>query len=287
MEDEQVVTEVEEVETAETEEEIPAEETAESEEAEEETSEEPKKKQTAQERIQELANARREEKERADRLELDLKAVAEKAADLERKFTEKQAERPPEYIEITEAVLSQVNQRLGQLAEAKQNAELNGNYLQGIAAQKEIDAIYEGLKQNAAKMEQAQKMQAEQGKQQQIISAIDERAEFFRQQQNIPADVWKEGSDWFAQQCESNKILGAQFVEIAQYNGPMAAVKFAADYAAQHMPQKANEAAQAKETAKSKLPGGTGKPAPATGNDLSDDLPYDEWRKRREAQLKR
>lgn len=269
-------------------EELESEPTEEVEESEEpESEEEPKKKPTAQERIQELANARREEKERADRIEAELKAVQEKAATLEKEFLAKQAEKAPDYIEINDAVLEQVNARLGQLAEAKNNAELSGNYLQGIAAQKEIDAIYEGLKQNAARMEKAKAIQAEQGKQQQIISALDERAEFYRQQNNIPADVWQESGQWFANQCETDKVLGAQFLEIATYNGPMAAVRFAAEYTKNNMPQKASEATKAKEAAKSALPGGTGKPAPSSANDLTDDLPFDEWRRRREAQLKR
>jgi hypothetical protein len=291
MADEQVIAEqMDVVEEATESEETPAEETADEEEAEEteapegDEENEPKKKLTAQERIQQLANERREERERADRIEAELTTVRQKAETLEREFRARQeTQAVPEYIEVTEQVLYQVNQRLAQLAETKTNAELQGNYLQGIAAQKEIDAIYQGLQENAKRAEKAQQIQQAQSQQHSTIAALDERAEFFRQQNNIPADVWNEGGNWFAKQCETDGVLGKEFVEIAQYSGPMAAIRFAADYTARNKPKPA-AAVQQKEEAKSKLPGGTGKPVVTSKTELSDDLPMSEWRKLREKQ---
>lgn len=291
MPDEQVIAEqiiaqeaeavIGEEESAETTEEETGDDEVESEETTEEEGE-PKKK-TAQERIQQLANERREATERADRIEAELNTVRQKAETLEREFRAKQEAQAPDYIEVTEQVIAQVNQRLAQLVDAKNDAELSGNYLQGIAAQKEIDAIYTGLQENASRAEKARAMQQAQSTQNQTIAALDERAEFFRQQNNIPSDVWHEGGNWFAAQCESNAVLGKEFVEVAQYSGPMAAIRFAADYTARNKP-KPQAAVQQKEDAKSKLPGGTGKSVASVKTELSDDMPMHEWRKMREKQ---
>jgi hypothetical protein len=95
-----------------------------------------------------------------------------------------------------------------------------------------------------------------QGRTQQIVQAVNERAEFFRQANNIPQEQWQAVSGWFASQCEADPVLGAAFKEAAEFQGPMAAVQFAARYVNENYTKQAEAAKAKKEQAKMTTIGG-------------------------------
>lgn len=244
----------------------------------EEAEEEPKRKLTAQERIQQLANQKNElkaelerEKARLDRIESELQQRA-------------QPQPEADYIQITPQVMSQINERLAALNEAKTEAELKGDYFSAVQAQKEIDAIFSGYQENQRRLTEAQqKQQAEAERQRQVeqtSNAFNYKAEQFRQAMNIPPDVWQAGGDWFAKQCETNPVIGNEFIEIHQRQGETAAIRYAYNHYLENGPQNQVTAKQQqKEQAKAKTVGGGQKPATA-GDDLNDDMPIGDWIKK-------
>ena len=268
---EEVATVSEEVEESEPSEDTP-------DEPEEAESEEPKRKLTAQERIQQLANQKNElkaelerEKARLDRIEQELKQQAA-------------PRQQPDYIEITPTVMAQINDRLAALNEAKTEAELKGDFFTAVQAQKEIDAIFSGYQENQRRVAEAQQRhQAEADRQrmvEQTSHTFNQKAEQFRQAMNIPADVWQAGGDWFAKTCETDPLVGNEFIEIHQRQGETAAIRFAYNHYLEHGPQnQVAEKQQQKQAAKSKAVGG-GKTPAAVRDELSDDMPIKEWMKK-------
>lgn len=252
---------------------------------EEPADEEPKRKLTAQERIQQLANQKNElkaelERERArlDRIEQELQAKA-------------QPQPEPDFIEITPAVMNQINGRLAALNEAKTEAELKGDYFSAVQAQKEIDAIYSGYQENQRRFSEAQQKQQAEADRRRMVEqtsvTFNVKAEQFRQAMNIPPDVWQAGGDWFAQQCSSNPVVGNEFIEIHQRQGETAAIRHAYNYYLEHGPHnQVAEKTQQKEAAKAKTVGGGQKPV-STNDDLRDDMPISEWMQKYNERRKR
>lgn len=250
----------------------------ESEETEEGGEEEEKpKKLTANERIQQLVAEK-------NALKDQLSETATRIQALEDQFKAKVETQQPDYIEITPDVTVRINDHLAHLRQQQAEAEQSGNYLAAVQAQKEIEQIYNGLQENENRRQQAALKQQEAAKGNQIAQALDQRAEFYRQANNIPAEVWHEGGNWFTKQCETDPILRQKFVDLVHFGSPMAAIEFAANYVQQNMSAPADKAKAQREQAKSKVPSGGGNSSAAT-KELSDDLPYKEWVKLRNEQL--
>jgi len=201
----------------------------------------------ANERIQQEIGRRKAEEERARQLEQRLNQ-------LESQFT---AQKQPEYIEITPQVQQQVNNALAQIEQQRAEAELEGDYLRAAQYRQQFDQILQGLKENERIREQALATQQQRQQEEVKVRAINERAEFFRQTNNIPQEQWQAANDWFAAEVAKNPPLGVQFREIADYSGPMAAVDFAVRYVQQNMQRPIEEATQQKLQQKTQLPGGT------------------------------
>jgi hypothetical protein len=201
----------------------------------------------ANERIQQEIGRRKAEEERARQLEQRLNQ-------LESQFT---AQKQPEYIEITPQVQQQINTALAQIEQQRAEAELEGDYLKAAQYRKQFDQILQGLQENERIREQALATQQQRQQEEAKVRAINERAEFFRQTNNIPPEQWQAANDWFAAEVNKNPALGVQFREIADYSGPMAAVDFAVRYVQQNMQRPIEEATQQKIAQKTQLPGGT------------------------------
>lgn len=234
-----------------------------------------RRKPDAEERIQQLTAQKNElkqqlaaERERIDRLERHAQAETE----------------IPEYIEITPQAMKALNDRLAELHNERSNAELAGDFFAVRQAQEQIDAIYEGYAENQKRHSEAQKRSqtaAEQkAKVDRLLADFDAKSELFRQSKNIPPDVWTEGGSWFSEQCKTDTVLGELFKEITENRGPMAAIMFAYDHYTKNGPHQAIQQQQKqKEAAKAKVPGGGSKTV-TTSDDLTDDLPTEEWLRR-------
>ncbi len=181
--------------------------------------------------------------------------IRSKIASLEQQF-QQSTQKAPEYIEMTPHVVQQVNQAIMQLEQQRVEAELEGDYLKAQNYRRQVDGILRDIEANEAKKEQALKYRTEQEQSQRVVQEINERAEFFRQVNNIPVEQWNQAEQWFQQTCQNNPIIGTKFREIADRQGPMAAVEFAAWYVNENMTKPAVVAKEQKEQAKAQAPVG-------------------------------
>lgn len=242
---------------------------SEQEEPSEETKEE-KKKLTAQERIQQLIDQRNKDRE----------LFESKVNELETKFKMLQPPQQSDYIEVTPEVEARINQVLYDLDVQKANAELEGNYLKAMEYKRQIDDVVLKIQENEKKREAALAERHQAAVSEQLVAEINQRAEVYRQSYNIPSDVWVDSNKWFAEQCQNNQVLGTKFREIAERQGPMAAVEFAAWFVQENRLKPAQEELKEREQLKAKSIAGGGASRPAS-DDLRDDLSIDEWMKRR------
>lgn len=264
--EESVVETVEESETSSPEEEIePTEEDEQEEEAKED-----KKKMTAQERIQQLIDQRNKDRE----------LFENKVNELENKFKTLQQPVESDYVEVTPEVESRINQILYDLDVQRAQAELDGNYLKAVEYKRQIDDVINKLHENEKKRESVLAERQQIAISERLVTDINQRAELYRQSYNIPNDVWVESNKWFAEQCQNNAVLGTKFREIAERQGPMAAVEFASWFVQENRLKPAQEQLKEREQSKAKsIAGGSaGRPA---SEDLRDDLSIEEWMKRR------
>ena len=204
------------------------------------------RKLTANERIQQEISRRKE-------LENKLQQFEQRTAQLEQQF---QAKQTPDYVEITPQVKSQINATLAALEQSRVEAELDGDYLKATEFFNQRDEILRGLQENNRRRETALQQQQAFGKEQQTQAAINERAEFFRQVNNIPMEQWTAANQYFLNLCNTNPVVMRQFREIADYNGPMAAVDFAVR-CVQDGIKDVSHATQQRIDAKTNLVGGT------------------------------
>lgn len=210
---------------------------------------------TAQERIQ-------QEIERRKELESKFTATEQRLKQLESQFQQQKA---PEYVEITPQVQQQINSAIMDLEQKRVEAELDGDYLKAMSFRKQVDEIIQGVEENNKRKAAYDAQMQQQQLSQKMVDSINERAEFYRQVNNIPSDQWNQASNWFTSHCETNPIIGTQFREIAERQGPMAAVQFAAWYTGENMTKKAEAAKAQKEQAKQALPSG----ASYTGGEIT------------------
>ena len=201
----------------------------------------------ANERIQQEIGRRKAEEERARVLEQRLN-------ELETRFTSQQQ---PDFIEITPQVQAQINNALASLEQQRIDAELEGDYLKAAHYRREFDNVLQGLAENDKRIQNYQQTRQRSEAEAAKVRSINERAEFYRQTNNIPPDQWEAANKWFASEVGTNPVLGIQFREIADLSGPMAAVDWAVKYVQQNMARPAEEATKLKIEQKTRLPGGT------------------------------
>lgn len=265
--------EVEESETSETEETEQEGEKENPEEGEQVQEEKGPKKLTAAERIQQLVEQRNQ-----DRI-----AFEARVRDLEARFQQQPQQQQSDYIELTPDVQARLNNTFANLEQQRIDAELEGDYLKALEYRKQAEQLFKGLEENekkkAAYVEKRQMAEREQ----RAVQDLNQRAELYRQQYAIPQEVWQDATVWFNDQCKTNPVLAQHYRDMADRQGPMAAIDWAVRYVANERSKPAQEAIQNKEEAKKKTIAASA-PKPKT-NDLRDDLPIDEWMKRRHKQL--
>lgn len=81
---------------------------------------------------------------------------------------------------------------------------------------------------------------------------LDETAELFRQEMKIEPAVWKKMGEWFEAQLPSKPLVVAEFNDIFQRQGKVAAIRYAHEYTLKHMGQGTKQAIEKKEQLKTK-----------------------------------
>lgn len=194
--------------------------------------------------------------------------VRQKIQQLEQRFQEVQQPKEPDFIEITPQVQGQINNAIMQLEQQRAEAELDGDYLKAQHFRRQVDSILKGVEENEVRRNSALQVRQQQETESRIGSAINEKAEMFRQVHNIPQEQWVAANQWFYEQCNSNPLLKSQYQEIARMQGPTSAVQFAANFVNNNWQRPAQEAKAQKEQAKAKLP--TGGSGTNVGTQLND-----------------
>lgn len=175
----------------------------------------------AQNRIQQLIGERNADRQQVAALEAKLR-------ELETQFQQVATPQKPDFVEITPQVERQINETLAEIENRRVEAELQGDYIRAAKHMREKEEVFQFLAKNEQARVDYERKQAETQQQSKMVNEINARAEFFRQVNNIPPEAWQHASNWFAQACQTNPVVGARFREIATYQGPMAAVEYAA-----------------------------------------------------------
>lgn len=269
--------EVEEEVSEETEEEETSEEEASAEEAVEEEEEDHKK--SANERIRELVERSKKAEKELNELRSQFEAEQKQKEYLNKPFLELDMDR-------IEADIAKTYEHIDELKDA-------GHYAEAAREQKKIvdllNAIDENDKIKATWMQEQEARKSIETQTQERIKSIDEAANFYQKQKQIPDDVWQAGGIWLNEQFQNDPILGKKFADIVDKQGPIFAIEWAHTYTVENMGKAAEQAKQKKEEAKKKLVGGatqTGTVAtPKTFDDLMK-LSSDEIEKFERAQPK-
>lgn len=248
-------------------------------EGEEAKEEEPKEEPTAaQKRIQELANLRREAENRA-------KALEERLNEVESKFTAQQ--------QAPTVDVNALNTHLGTMREEIEFLRIDGKHLEADLKETERNALIREY-QEWQKADKDRRTRVETERQQSAgrvaaLKSFDNAVAFLAKEQNIPEAVMTTLGEVFSEVVQADKVFARELLETIQYQGPIKAAHLAHEkvkgvIAEREKAAIAEKAAKeaAKTTAAAVRPSG-GTPTGAKG--LSDDLPMDEWVKRREAQL--
>lgn len=216
------------------------------EEVEDEGPEEPAKK-DAQSRIQQLANEKRELAEKLEALEARVNQTLEQRTEIPA---------------VDEGAL---NAHLGQMREQIDDLRMDGKHLEADLLERQRNNLideYDKWQRSAAEKQQQTTQQQQQNQQrQQAYDAVDVAAGLYKQENNIPDELFKEGGEWFRTELDKSPLLRQQFEEKMFLQGSVAAVDWA--YKEKVKPlfdQRAKEAAEAKqkrEAGKNKQPGGS------------------------------
>lgn len=189
-------------------------------------------KKNAQDRIQELANKNRE--------------MAAEVADLKARFEKQQQIEKPDFIEVN---LDDLNKYIMDSNDKIQELYLDGNALGAKKlelAQAKLIADYEineQKKQDYIARQGSNK--TTEAAQQARLTTLDNAATFYRDNLKIEPAVWDKMGTWFAEQCQKDPILGAEFAEKVE-KGAIGAVKWAHDYTVKNMGIKEKSAIDAK-----------------------------------------
>lgn len=259
---EQIEEQVEvEEEVSEEEVEIEEEEEASAEEVVEEEEEEDHKK-SANERIRELV-------ERSKKAEKELQ-------DLRSQFEAEQKQK--EYLNkpFLELDMDRIEADIAKTYEHIDDLKTEGRYAEAAREQKKIvdllNAIDENDKIKATWMQEQEVRQSAEIKTQERIKSIDEAANFYQKQKQIPDDVWQAGGVWLNEQFQKDPILGKKFADIVDKQGPIFAIEWAHTYTVENMGKAAEQTKQKKEEAKKKLVGGATQTGTISTPKTFDDL---------------
>ena len=175
------------------------------------TEEDPKpEKKTLEDRLQEV-------------IELN-KQQAEKIAAMERKFQEK-AEKNTE-LDFIYLDQSKVDAHVAQMKDEAEELRAAGKITDAVRKERDLHKFLDVLDQNEERRLAHEKRRAAGGNQQAILQSLDDAAEFYREQNKIPKDVFGKMGETFTAMLEKNPILAREFQERAAVS-PIATITWA------------------------------------------------------------
>ena len=221
------------------------------------------KKLTASERIQQEIERRKE--------------LERKVSDLQTKWQAEQEAKKAQDKPFVEVDLTKVERHISTLQEEADNLRLEGRVLEAARKDRERIKLVDMLDENDSKRTEWEKQQTEKNQDasriENLHKALDSAADFYREHNKIPQEVFSKAAEFFAEARRTDPLLDRQYAEVVQYQGPMAAIRFAHDYVTTNMGKQAAEAKQQKEAAKATTIGGVGgttKGGPKSYQDLLD-----------------
>jgi hypothetical protein len=192
------------------------------------------------------------------------KAAEQRAAELEAKFKQNH---PPQEVPFVRIDVGKFEEHLTGLRDQAEELRLEGKPLEAARKEREIlrltDAYEENerLQQEWDEKQKRQKAGVEAEKT--FIQRLDQTADFYREQHQIPKETWDAAGNWLAKEFEAKPDLLQEFRERSQ-TSPMAAVRWAHEYVEKNMGAPAAESKESKEEGKKALPGGKGGPGGKT-----------------------
>lgn len=192
-------------------------------------------------------------------VQLAEKRFAEMQARFEQELHAKQINEKLPFIPVD---MQKVNAHLADMFAHIEDAKLQGDLVTALDLEDQVRELRASLKENESKRKewesQRTRQQQEQEFQQARFKRIDESAEFYRTQRNIPQEAWDAAGRWISEQFQKDPILGKHFAELIDRQGEMAAFKWAEEYCNANMGAGAKADKAAKDAAKQSLPSTTG-----------------------------
>lgn len=207
------------------------------------------KKVDASTRVQQAVNEKNEAKDALEqtRRELD---------ELKEKFEATQAEKP-NFIDIDH---DKINKHLSDLEAQIEDARLNGNIYQANLLESEKLGVIQDVKDNEKRKTEYEERQQAQANQKQTVESrireLDNAAEFYRKELDIPSETWDQMGQLFAVELQKDKVLGKKFADMVDRQGAVATIEWAYGYTKEKLIKE--DTAPRKEQAKEKLAAVTG-----------------------------
>jgi hypothetical protein len=203
------------------------------------------------------------------------KTLEERAAEIaERIVNQKLAERDkassteqPDFVEIDRA---KVDAYIDEMETKIDELRLEGKYAEARKLSRQLDQLDADLEANEqrkqAYIERQKSKRTETDTVAQVRQELDDAAELYRHEMKIDPKVWDAQGKWFEQQINSKPLLVAEFQDVFQRKGKVAAIRFAHEYVVANMGQTTKRANEQKEKQKTKTAAitatTTGKAAP-------------------------
>jgi hypothetical protein len=200
-------------------------------------------------------------------------------ADLRTRFEEQQKAKGEEKPFHGDDVVARAQARVESLYQEAEALRLAGRLTEANRKQREAFQIEDGIEANALKKAEWEKQQAAKTDEakgaERFAKHLDDAADFYRDAKKIPKEVFDQGAKTFWEMVEADKLLGRRYFEIAQTQGPTAAIDFAYGKVTEHQSAQAKKA----EAEKKKREEGKGRQVGGAGGGSTDSsvTSYKQW----------
>lgn len=178
----------------------------------------------------------------------------ERVAALEKQFAEMQAQREVKkpFVELTlQEVENTINGYDAQIAEL----ESAGRNIEARMLARKRDKYIDFVEENEEKRKVFEKEQTETLKKEQTatvkLEKLKEASEYYREQRQIPKDVWDNAGIWLDNYFKENPLKGREFAELIETQGAIRAFGWAEDLVSRHFSAQIEKEREEKEKGKS------------------------------------
>lgn len=189
----------------------------------------------------------------------DNKDLKDQLVALEAKFDKQQVENQPlPYIDVD---MNQVETKIRELQDKAEGLRVDGKLFEAGKVNREINQIYEQLEANDKAKEKylsekdASKGEVDAG--QAHLNQLTDAANFYRDENKIPLELWDKMGIFFTEAIQKDKVLLAEFQDRSE-KSPIGAIKWAHEYSTKHMSGKNENLRDKKNTGKKKQVGNAG-----------------------------